>query len=65
VTDPENFMALEREEARAPLWGAARSHLQAARDELAPGADRLTRQELRREGRELEEDLAARRGPRR
>lgn len=63
--DPENFMEQERAEARAPMWGGARSHLQVARDELDARGDRPTRQELRREGRELEADLAARRGGRR
>lgn len=65
MCDPESFMEAEREEARAPAWAGARGHLEAARDELAARDGRLSRQEGRREGRELEEDLRARRERRR
>lgn len=59
MCDPENFVAQEREEAR---WAYRRGgHLAAAVAELPDGP---TRQELRREGRELEEDLRRRRGAR-
>jgi hypothetical protein len=59
-------MEAEREEARAPAWAGARGHLEAAREDLAAAVEhRLSRQEGRREGAELEEDLRARRGQRR
>ena len=60
--DPESFMDQEREEQRF-------AHAHAGRDPLTglypPGDDRPSRAELRREARELEEDLRARRGGRR
>jgi hypothetical protein len=64
MCDPESFMEAERDEQRSAARGEGRfdAHLAAARAELP---DRPSRHELRREGRELEEDLRARREARR